>query len=161
MSDTKDGSSAGQKSAEHPFLAYGLDPLDFAEGANMGHTYVVRFRAAPDTPARTEITEAFVAALKKAPVEITPERWQWQDEWVLFSVGEIHEDDEDDFSYTGYFWDVCKALMRVHELAPITEATYLNSKEPNPESEWEAWTLKTQTAPTKWPFGNVSLMFDA
>jgi hypothetical protein len=82
-----------------PFLFYGVRPDDWAEAANLGHTYVARFRGALDTKARDTIVQAFVSKLEKLASKTAKgsvREWKWDNDWVSVAVGEDHEDDVED-----------------------------------------------------------------
>ena len=151
------------KAKPHPFLFYGVAPLQWAEGANCGHVYVLCFESAPPASARSKLEKAFVrAAGDSMDTQCGP--WQWKGAWALMCVGEKRPFDDDDyFDYYEFFAEIGKALLAVHAVAALREVINLNaqtkSRSPSP---WETWTLKTQPKPSPWPdFGHVALFFES
>jgi predicted DNA-binding WGR domain protein len=149
--------------AKHPFLFYGVSPDDWGEGANCGHVYVLAFRDAQPTAARKTARRAFEKACGKL-VDTSCGPWTWEGKHALVMVGEQRSFDDDDepFEHVDFFAGVGRALVAVHDAAPLAEVVYLNACGPSDGVAWEEWTLATQPKPSAWPdFGHVALYFKA
>lgn len=140
---------AGAKDARFPFLFFGRRPGDWAEGANMGHAYELRFATPPDAKARLAIAKAFEAALAEGPVRTSDKSdpWRWAGHWALFLVGERGPAPRDD---DAFFDAMERALRAIHEVAPLAEAVFMGVRERG-TSEWDRWSLEQQEGPSRNP----------
>jgi predicted DNA-binding WGR domain protein len=151
-----------------PFLFYGRRPADWAEGANCGHAYKIKFISAPDTATRARAHEAFAKRADGTQVDTSCGPWKWEDAWALVIVGEQHvtadsderDDEESGTDWGEFFSDVARAFEAVHAVAPIAEVVSLNARATSKSDEWEEWTLRLQPRPSKGPsFGRVGFVF--
>jgi hypothetical protein len=152
-----------------PFFFYGRRPADWAEGANCGHAYKIKFQSPPDEATRAQAHAAFAKSAEGTQVDTSCGPWKWEGEWALVILGEQHvhaddderEEDEDSGTDWGaFFADVAHAFEAVHKVAPLAEVVSLNARATSKGDEWEDWTLRVQPRPSKGPtFGRVGFAF--
>jgi hypothetical protein len=125
-----------------PFLFYGRRPNDWAEGANDGHLYELRFAGPPDTGA---VAAAFERALHEGVAQAAPAPWRWSGPWALFSVGERRSGRPDAF-----FDAMERVLNAIHAASPLAEVVFWGARAPGTHP-WDLWSLATQPVPTPGP----------
>ncbi|MCC7541910.1 MAG: hypothetical protein IT379_37165 [Deltaproteobacteria bacterium] len=131
-----------------PFLFFGRRPGDWAEGANTGHGYEVRFQTPPDKQTRLAIAAAFEGALRDGPVRTSDadQPWLWAGHWALFNVGETRSPKGAD----AFFDAMEKAFRAIHEVAPLAEVVFMGVRERG-TGDWDRWSLGQQEGPSRDP----------
>jgi len=157
---TKAPSGAGEKVAapsakaatlpaaagKYPFLFYGASPDDWAEGANGGHVFDLRFAVSPDAETRLKIAGAFERAAYKSAVDPDGDAWRWAGSWALVTVGESDSGEGD------FFAGMQTILRKLHAVAPLAEVIYWGVREWSPYNDkWTKWSISQQGKPTPEP----------
>lgn len=133
----------------YPFRFYGHRPRAWRASPGGEHFFRLRFEQPPAPEQRTELATTLAATR----LDAARGPWLWAGPWALFAVGE--EDDPDLF-----FDDVEDLLLRLHDIAPLSEVVYVDAETPS-DSEWEGWTRGQHPQPTPGPaFGRQSSCFD-
>ena len=128
------------------FLFYGANPDDWAEGANGGHVFDLRFVEAPSAATRLEIAETFERAAYKSVVDPDGDAWRWAGAWVFVTVG------ESDSGEGHFFGGMQKLLKTLHETVPLAEVIYWGVREWSSYSDkWTKWSISQQPKPTPEP----------
>jgi hypothetical protein len=123
------------KKQKHPFLFFGHEPGDWAEGAQL---WFLRFVATPTDEDRARLGEVAGELLHGKPLAIESLLFAREGPWAaLFS----EDNDEQPFAVAG------KLFLAFHELAPIAEVILATAREPG-YSGWDSWTAKQQALPS-------------
>ena len=131
---------------KYPFLFYGANPDDWAEGANGGHVFDLRFVEAPSAATRLRIAETFERAAYKTVVDPDGDAWRWAGAWVFVTVG------ESDSGEGHFFGGMQKLLKTLHETVPLAEVIYWGVREWSSYSDkWTKWSISQQPKPTPEP----------
>lgn len=115
------------------FRFYGVEPTDWAEGANDGHVYDVTFANAPDAPTRATIATTWEGALKKSGASTSEQPWRWSNRSARLQVGEAKRGKK---APGLAFAAVRDAMQAIHAVAPIEQVVFRNSRW---EEDWRAW----------------------
>ena len=140
-----------------PFRFYGVRPANWAEGANMGHEYRLRFREVPDSDTRAKLAE--VVARPWAVIDHGEgSSWLWSGPFVQLNIGEL-----DHGGFDAFFAEVVDMMKAIHAVAPLDEVVALNAQSlsdgTKEENEWERWSLSVAPLPSAHPFVDDGALF--
>ncbi len=123
-----------------PFRFYGRDARDWAEGANLGHTFDVVFARAPAEEERARLGAAWDEAT--ATGILRPGPWRWSGRYAELVAGERWT------SHGGHLGAVADFLREAHAIVPIVDVTYHLARESG--GPWDRWSV-AQGAPEPGP----------
>jgi len=149
----------GRPPRPYPFRFYGHAPADWAEGANAGHAWEVRFESAPGAATRVELARAWAGAVHNSPVATAA--WVSAGDWALIRVGEDEPEDCEDLPghYKAFFDGVEAGLRALHAVAPLVEVVFGNGTGGG-TGAWESWSRKQQPLPSAYPdFGGYVRLY--
>ena len=127
----------------YPFLWYWHAPADWAEGANMGHAFELRFESPPAATVKAAI--AAVVATADQGVLDGPDAFTWSGSWALFHVGEQPE-----VVRAAWSAEIERLLLAIHAVAPLAEVVRGNARYGG-TSAWDAWTKERRAVPSPHP----------
>ncbi len=140
------GAATAPASAPYPFLFYGHAPGDFAEGANAGHFWEIRFVRAGNDEELRAVATAWADALAGSPVATVD--WHFAGPWALARCGEDAPSGDD--HHRRFFAAVEKAMRAVHAVLPIAEVVFGNGRGAG-VGPWDAWSHAEQAWPSPYP----------
>jgi hypothetical protein len=129
----------------YPFRYYGRQPLDWFEGANLGHLFELVFVETPTLEQKTQIARVFETMLAGGPAEPSDAPWLFSGRFAAFRFGERWHD-----GARAAFSRVADLALAIHRIATL-EAVYFRNARGAGDSAWDAWSTSSASHPPAGP----------